>query len=130
MEDADIEVTLSGGEKPGDFWHFQPGSEISGKVRIVPWKNINSRRVLVRLQWHTEGRGTQANGKVDEVVLAQGKLMDGVALSGDFFFTLPLEPWSYAGHYITIIWEVLVIIDIQLASDLVHNERFVMAPSR
>ena len=130
MEEADIEVILSGGEKQGDFWHFLPGSEISGAVRIVPWKNINSRRVLVRLQWHTEGRGTRAKGAIDELVLAQGKLMDGVALSSNFHFTLPLEPWSYAGHYITIVWELLVIIDIQLASDLVHSERFIMAPRR
>ena len=129
MAKVDFELRLEGGETEGAFRRYTPGSTISGAVHIFPGQKINARRILARLQWHTEGRGDRNSGVAREEVLAEGLLTPAIPQSFDFSFTTPREPWSYAGHYINIIWELQIVIDIPWASDEVFSSRFILAPT-
>ncbi len=40
---------------------------------------------------------------------------------------LPREPWSYAGRYISIVWEVVVVVDLP-GPDIRHGQAFILAP--
>ncbi|MBI3243992.1 MAG: hypothetical protein HYZ49_17050 [Chloroflexi bacterium] len=130
MANATIQISLSGGEAEGEWMRFEPGSVLQGTAQIVPQGDIRCNHVYVRLQWHTEGRGTRNEGRVGEIDMAQGTLAANTPLSQNFHFTLPKEPWSYAGHYINIVWEVVVNIDIPLAPDLNFSQPFILAPGR
>jgi hypothetical protein len=130
MADVTLQVAFREGEPDGEYHRFGPGSTISGQIRLMPQASVNSRRVLLRLGWHTEGRGTRASGKIEEIEIAQGSLSQGIPLSYDFAFRLPLEPWSYAGHYISIIWELEVIVDRPMARDINLIQPFILALDR
>ena len=65
-----------------------------------------------------------------QVEIAQGNLVANTPIVQSFAFNLPAEPWSFAGHYINIIWQVEVIVDIPLGVDLHAEQPFVMAPQR
>lgn len=128
MAQTDIRIRLDGGEIINNHFYYAPGDELYGAVTIVPAGDLKCNNIFVRLQWHTEGRGQQDSARVAEAVLFQGRLAAGQPQTFDFRFTLPLEPWSYAGHHINIIWEVAVEIDLPLARNLHHTERFILAP--
>lgn len=130
MSAVTLQVVFQGGDPAGEYQRFAPGSVIAGQIRLMPQESINARRLLLRLVWHTEGRGSRATGKIEEVEFAQGSLMQGIPLSYDFNFRLPREPWSYAGHYVSIIWELEVVIDVPMASDVVLSQPFILAPDR
>ena len=51
-----------------------------------------------------------------------------VPLMRDFSFTAPQAPWSYAGHHISIIWEVTVTVDIPWSPDAAWSERIILRP--
>ena len=63
-------------------------------------------------------------------MLAEGPLAANVSIRHDFNFGLPREPWSYAGHYVSIIWEIAVVVDIPLATDINAQQPFILAPRR
>jgi hypothetical protein len=130
MANATFQIGLRGGENMGGLMRFDPGSRLEGLVQVMPTENIRSKRVLVRVGWHTEGRGDQNRSTVGELQIAQGGLTANNLLSQPFAIDLPREPWSFAGHYISIVWEVRVVIDIPLGSDLQAAQPFIMAPRR
>jgi hypothetical protein len=130
MTDVTLQVAFREGEPEGDFRRFAPGSTISGQIRLMPQASVSARRIVLRLGWHTEGRGTRATGKVEEVEVAQGSLTQGIPLTYDFSFRLPQQPWSYAGHYISIIWELEVIVDRPMARDINLIQPLILAPNR
>jgi hypothetical protein len=130
MARADFQITLRGGEFQGGGWQrFEPGSLIEGTVQIVTDSDVRANHVWLRVQWHTEGRGDRDQGKAGEMDLFQGVLTAQTPLTQSFHFTLPHEPWSYAGRYINIIWEVTAEIDIPMAPDLRGSMPFILAPS-
>ena len=128
MASADIEVTLHGGQTAGMVKRYAPGEVLRGEVLVVPDGDLNSRKLLARLQWRTEGRGDPDRGVVEELILFQGKMKAGMPYQYSFQFTLPNEPWSYAGHYINIVWEVAVVIDIPLGRDPKGSQPFILSP--
>jgi hypothetical protein len=128
MAGVNIELNLSGGEREGYRRWYQPGSTVQGWVRLTPDGSVNSNRVIACLEWHTEGRGSRDHGRVDQVEIVQGAFSNSVAQS--FSLTLPPLPWSYAGHYINIIWQVLVVVDIPFARDIRREEAIIVAPRR
>jgi hypothetical protein len=131
MASADIRFTLSGGEAAGGLMRFEPEGMLQGSVQVVPQEDIRCNAVRIRLQWHTEGRGTRDEGIAAEIPMApQGTLQARVPLSQQFNIILPKAPWSYAGHYINIVWELKVTIDIPMASDLNATQAFILAPGR
>ncbi|MBM4425098.1 MAG: hypothetical protein FJ030_17250 [Chloroflexi bacterium] len=130
MATADIQISVSGGDSVGGMMRFDPGGTLQGAVQVTPRDNINCKAVTVRLGWHTEGRGDRASGNAVEIPIAQGNLSANTPIYHQFSVILPREPWSYAGHYINIIWEVKVTIDIPLAPDINAAQLFVLAPRR
>jgi hypothetical protein len=125
---ARFDVALTGGERDGDILLFEPGQEVSGRVTIEVDAEVECRKLAVRLAWHTEGRGDEDNGVVEEIDIFQGRLSPGFPVGSDFSFRLPHEPWSYAGTYISIVWAVEVNVDVPMARDLTHRQPFVMRP--
>jgi hypothetical protein len=123
-----IEVRLRGGEQRDEALFFEPGDEVAGSVVVEADVDTECRGIWVRLIWHTEGRGDQDIGKIDEVSLSSGRLTPGAPAGGDFRFRLPSEPWSFAGHYVSIVWAIEVTVNVPMARDPVHRERFVMRP--
>lgn len=99
-----------------------------GWVRLTPHEDVNCNRVLASLEWHTEGRGDRDGDCVAEVVLAEGDLSANTSVIQEFNLTVPSVPWSYAGHYINVIWEVIVVVDRPFARDVIRKEAVVVAP--
>ena len=60
----------------------------------------------------------------------QGTLRAGFPSMHDFHFDLPREPWSYAGHYVNIVWEIFVDVDVPWARNPRHSQPLVMVPRR
>jgi len=130
MAKADIQIELRGGEVEGGLMRFEPGASLQGTLQVTPEGDIRCNHLYVRLQWRTEGRGDRDEQRVAEVDVFQGTLQAGMPSSDGFHFTLPREPWSYAGHYINIIWEIAVIFSIPLSPDLRYHQPFILAPRR
>lgn len=129
MANATIQITLNGGEMlPGNILRFDPNGMLAGTVQIVPQENINAKGVYVRLEWHTEGRGDRDSGRAAELQIGSGQLSANQPLVQGFNFQLPPQPWSFAGHYINIVWTIKVTIDIAFAADLNASQVFVLAP--
>jgi hypothetical protein len=130
MASADIRITLSGGDvMGGNLMRFSPGSTMQCNVQVTPQDNIRCKRVVARIMWHTEGRGDRDEGTVLEAPIApESTLQAGQQIYQQFNVVLPHEPWSYAGHYVNIVWELKVIIDIAMASDINASQPFVLAP--
>ena len=80
------------------------------------------------LRWHTEGRGDRDRAVIEDLDLFQGILRAGSPIFYSFHFKLPEHPWSYAGHYVNIVWEIETSIDLALARDPQATHPFVLAP--
>jgi hypothetical protein len=126
---TDFEFTLHGGEDAGGVRRYAPGSDLNGTLVIVPDAQITCNRLLVRVGWHTEGRGDRDAQTVAEIELFRGTLQAHVPASYDFAFQLPSAPWSYAGHYISIIWTIEANIDLSMAFDPRSSVVFMLGPS-
>jgi hypothetical protein len=128
MSNAAFQITFRGGEPLSGTVRFDPGSRLEGLVQIIPAENIRAKRVLVRVGWHTEGRGDRNSGAVGELQIAQGNLTANTPLAQSFSLDLPTSPWSFAGHYVSIIWLVRVTIDVPFGGDIEAMQPFVVAP--
>lgn len=128
MANVEISIALRDDFAGGASAHYEPHQVLQGGVVLRVDRSLNCRHVFVRLVWHTEGRGDRDRGEVAEVDLHQGEIRPGAPLREDFHFRLPEGPWSYAGHYINIIWEVEVSIDVPLARDPRASKRIILAP--
>jgi hypothetical protein len=129
MANADIRITLNGGDLlPGGLMRFDPGGAMSGTVQVSSPDNINCKSVVMRLAWHTEGRGDRDSGEVAQVPIHTGALSANQPVSQNFNLILPKQPWSFAGHYINIVWEIKVTIDIAFSPDINGSQVFVLAP--
>lgn len=128
MAGATIEVSLSGGETTGTLTRYRPGETIRGEVLVIPDGDLRCNHLRARLKWHTEGRGDRDQETVAEADLFQGTLPAGMPRQYPFAFELPRQPWSYAGKYINIIWQIEVVIDVPMAKDPTHRQPFILAP--
>jgi len=125
-----FEVRLIGGQPEGDLLRYAPGEEVAGTATIVTDSDLTGHHVYVRLHWHTEGRGDRDELNVLEDNVFQGTLKPGTPITHDFRFALPGSPWSFAGHYVSIVWAIQISIDVPMARDPVYYQPFVMAPRR
>jgi hypothetical protein len=128
MAQADIEITLHGGESGLEARYFKPGDQVSGTVIVSPDGDVDCRHLYVRLLWHTHGRGTRYTAKVMEEDVFQGTLRGGLPSSYNFQFTLPDQPWSFDGHYVSIVWQVEAQVDVSWARDPKGEQVFVVRP--
>jgi hypothetical protein len=130
MAKADINLTLRNGVEAFGSMSFKPVDMLQGTVIIYPDGEFNCKHLFVRLEWHTEGRGTQYREKVAELDLFQGLFQDSMPKSFDFEFQLPEEPWCYEGFYVNVVWGVTVQLDVPWTKDLRQEELFILAPDR
>jgi hypothetical protein len=126
----EIEVTIRGGDDVGGVRRFDPEGVIQGSVRITPDSDLKCKHIFVRARWYTEGRGEKDEGVGAEQDVFQGELRTGVPSYYSFYLKLPREPWSFAGRYVNILWEVEVSIDLALARDPRASELIIMAYPR
>ena len=125
---ANIEVALSGGDRDGDVLFYEPLAEVVGTVSLTTDSSMECRHIWLRLIWFSEGRADEDVEKFDELDIGLGGLRPGEPVRSDFRFALPPAPWSYAGTYVSIVWAIEVVIDLPMARDIVHRERFVVRP--
>ncbi|MFQ5399138.1 MAG: hypothetical protein ACE5E7_06015 [Anaerolineae bacterium] len=130
MAKVNIDVTLHEGESGYGAVRYRPGDILRGTVVVDPDEDVRCNHLFVMLVWHTEGRGTRYQEEAEQLDLFQGTLKVGFPRSFDFTFHLPPEPWSYAGYYISIVWEVQVKIDVPWKRDPKHSLPFIMTPDR
>jgi len=128
MADIDLHIQFLPPDPAGGVPAFRPGETVQGSIQITPAADVNCRHLFVRLRWQTEGRGDQDRGVGAEEDLYQGQLRGGVPFYQRFHFTAPNEPWSYSGHYVSIVWQVEVTVDLPLARDAQAAEKFILAP--
>jgi hypothetical protein len=96
---------------------LNPGEKLAGQAC---WQLAKApRMVAIRLFWKTSGKGTEDVGLVDERRVEVADQQQ----SADFCFQLPIEPYSYEGHLVSITWGVEV-----LAGKVSAVATFVMAP--
>ena len=130
MAKADIQIGLRNTAEAFGTSRLRPSEFVQGTVTIIPDSNVKCNHLYIRLEWHTEGRGTQFRQKVEEMDVFQGDLQANMPRSFEFDFQLPEEPWSYEGHYINIIWAIAVQIDVPWGKDVKHEEPFLLLPER
>jgi hypothetical protein len=128
MAEVELQVNFLPPQTGGETPVFRPGDFIQGSVQVTSSEDLNCRHLFARLRWLTEGRGDTDRGLAGEEDLFQGELRAGVPFYQRFHFTAPGEPWSYSGHYVNIVWEVEVSIDLPMARDPRSSARFILAP--
>ena len=128
MADIDLQISFLPPEPGVEEPVFRPGETVQGSIQVTPAADVNCRHLFARLRWQTEGRGDQDRGFAAEGDLYQGQLKGGVPFYQRFQFTAPKEPWSYNGHYVSIVWQVEAVVDIPLARDALASARFILAP--
>ena len=128
MAEVEFVLSFSPSDSTGQIPVFHPGASIGGTIQVTPQENLNCRHLFARLRWYTEGRGDMDMQVLAEQDLHQGELRAGVPFYSRFQFRLPMQPWSYTGHYVNIIWEVEAVIDLALARDPRAGLRFILAP--
>ncbi|MEJ2746355.1 MAG: hypothetical protein P8183_00310 [Anaerolineae bacterium] len=130
MAKADIQIGIQNATEEFGALRFRPAEYVQGSVTVIPDSEVKCKHVYVRLEWHTEGRGTQFRQKVEELDVFSGTLQTGMPRSFEFSFQLPEEPWSYEGHYISIVWAIVVQLDVPWGRDVKQEEVFLLTPDR
>ena len=122
---TEFEITFRSGS---EYEQLHPGETLQGTVTAFPDKDLDCKHFYIRLLWHTEGRGTRYLEKVEELDVFQGKLQQGLPNSFEFSFVLPNEPWSYEGHYVSVVWKVQAQIDLSWSRDPQGEKAFILRP--
>ena len=130
MAKADFTITFHGGEDTPTAKTYRPGEQLRGRVMLFTDEKVKCKHFYIRLGWRTEGRGSIYAERVAELDVFQGELSPSIPATHDFAFTLPPQPWSYEGHYISIMWGVQVEIDVPWGIDLKYYEPFILSPQR
>lgn len=130
MAKADIQIGIRNATEELGALRFRPAEFVQGSVTVIPDSDVKCNHLYVRLEWHTEGRGTQFRQMVQEVDVFEGMLQANMPRSFEFDFQLPEEPWSYEGHYISIVWAIAVQLDVPWGRDVKHEEPFLLVPER
>lgn len=128
MAKADVDIQLLGGEPAGTTILYNPGNLLRAQVIIFTDDDVKCKNIHARLLWRTEGRGTRYEENISEKLLFQGELKAGFPNSYEFSFDLPRDPWSYEGHYVSVVWMVQIDIDIPWGKDIIENKPFVLRP--
>ena len=121
-----IQIRMKGGS---GTLIFNPGDVVSGGVEIFPQEAITCRNVSISCGWRTEGKGNTNRRAIWSNTFDVTLITENNPFMEQFEFTIPDEPWSYAGHFINIIWSIEVKIDIAMGRDINQEQRFVVQPS-
>ena len=104
----------------GSRTSFAPGESISGTVSWQLERAADG--VEVRLFWYTRGKGTTDV----QVVKAQHFDIAGTSGRRPFKFVLPLEPYSFSGKLISLLWALEAVVQ---PGDRSQRLELVVAPA-
>lgn len=110
---------------------YQIGEEVVGAVRISVNKDSACKRIFLRKEWRTHGRGNRDHGGREEIDLTAGEqvhLRAGEEKNLAFRFPVPNGPVSYHGHYLNVDWYARVQVDIPWAADPKVEKEFLVVP--
>ena len=130
MSQDSLQLVLAGGEPSFGGMVFRPWSKLTGHVSLMPNQEVKCRRIYVLLRWRTEGRGTPFTQNITEITIHEGDLLSLVPQHFPFTLDIPEGPWSYNGHYIKIVWEVIANVDIPWGRDWVQTAPIIVEPER
>jgi hypothetical protein len=105
-----------------------PGMELFGYLTVTPDGEIPCNRLLIRLEWNTDGRGVQDSGVAVEADIFQGTLPAGQPSVFAFRLAAPDQPWSYSGRFINILWNLTAEIDQPLAINPKSSYPLILRP--
>jgi hypothetical protein len=128
MAKADFDLQLLDGTPQGSYKLFQPGQILRGEVTIFTDEDVKCQGIFTRLLWHTQGRGSIYKEQVAEKELYRGTLKAGFPNSYTFVLDLPRDPWSYEGHYVSVVWLVQIYISVPWGRDIRHDQPFILRP--
>lgn len=133
MSKPSVSIELARGPWADDGSEYERswpvGGRVKGRVSISAPVATKTRKITIDLTWKTEGRGNPDKKSVDSVTIHEGELYDGAMINHDFELTLPEDgPITYDGHYIRIVWTVVVRIDIPWAKDVFERADFTVLP--
>lgn len=130
MSNGTLQIQLLGQEWQTRTAVVRPNTTLTGNIILQPERDIRARRVVVQLRWRTEGRGTAASQNVAEKIVHNGDIAGYMAKAWPFALAVPVSPWSYTGHLIAVVWEVVVTVNIPLRRDWVVTEPIRVEPIR
>lgn len=128
MAKADMEITIQDSD-PTAVLQRTPGESLQGAVSIFPDSSVKCQHLYVRLMWHTEGRGTRYQEIIEELDVFQGEFQAGMPRSFEFEFRVPAEPWSFAGRYVSVVWQIQAQLDVSWAKDPKAIRPFILRPT-
>ena len=128
MAKLDMVVWLDNGFWINQVKTFPPGDLLQGKIRLIAQSNMKCHHLVVTVRWRTNDRGDTDNGAVYSNDLFQDRLLSTQSIELPFQVQLPLEPYSYDGQVVKIVWEVLVKADLGLFTRPSVVSPFLMRP--
>jgi hypothetical protein len=128
MANVTFQITLQDAEISGEFYQLPPNSPVRGTVTVLTDSDVTCKNLFVHLIWHTQGRGTRFSQTAVSTDLFQGTISANMPRAFEFDLHLPNEPWSYEGHYVSIVWKIQAQINVSWASDPTHELPFICRP--
>lgn len=109
---------------------FSPGDPVRGTVQVTADEVCDIRRLVLRLEWRTHGRGNTDRGDPEDVVLASDlNLIPGAPQTFSFEFEAPEEPFTYRGRIINVDWYVRARADLAWARDPGAETEIIIRPA-
>lgn len=106
---------------------YAVGDVIGGRVHLKVNKDVTAKRVYLRMEWRTHGRGNKKSGGRDEFdFLGQTMLAAGEDHSFPFQFSAPTGPLTYHGKYLNVDWYLRASVELPWALDPKATEDFVV----
>jgi len=122
MSKCDLQILPDRADRTYKF-----GEPIAGTVRIAAHDDFPCRRLTLIREWKTEGRGNRAGGGEEGMILADNvEFHSGETREYPFRFVGLSGPASYDGHYLKVVWHLRAQVDIPLAVDVKHEEKFLL----
>lgn len=122
MSKCDLQIVL---DRPERVYKF--GEPIAGVVKVAAHDEFFCRKLTLIREWKTEGRGNHAGGGEEGMIFADDQQFhSGETQEFPFRFIGLSGPASYDGHYLKVVWQFRAQVDIPLAVDVKHEEKFVL----
>ena len=93
-----------------------PGETITARILVSAPRAIKCKQLTAKLRFFAHGSGNAHQKVVEEKALYAGEFSPGQH-EYTVQFVLPYGPYSYAGHYMNLDWEVQAYLDIPWALD-------------
>jgi hypothetical protein len=107
---------------------YSMGEKVTGKVQILVDKDVSCKKLRLRREWRTSGRGNRASGGRVDMVLFTGEWRAGSEHTYPFEFDAPPGPVTQQGKLINVHWSLEARADIPWALDPKSERAFHLMP--